>query len=261
VTLCSIGVKRFSTPRTRKTASLSRTSRRDGSACGRAVAILTDVLSHDPSASRRRGNGRQAEAGSGPGSPRGLVLRSASSRFLICRPHPAFLRRQIGQPVSGGSPPQRREQPQERPGRQTLHDGSPPRGSQPTAVTHQAATLGQAVDQRRRPDDPRRYPASAGHGSSISSPTGAYRRKSTLLHLHPKSVSQRNAKILNATSKRAQKVKACTKEGAPMPSQNNNNGRGGPWGSGARPGSNFEDLVRQGQDRLKQIMPSGVRAE
>jgi modulator of FtsH protease HflK len=42
-----------------------------------------------------------------------------------------------------------------------------------------------------------------------------------------------------------------------MPSQNGNGGRGGPWGSGATSGSDFEDLVRQGQDRLKQIMPSG----
>ena len=42
-----------------------------------------------------------------------------------------------------------------------------------------------------------------------------------------------------------------------MPSQNGNGGRGSPWGSGAKPGSDFEDLVRQGQDRLKQIMPSG----
>jgi membrane protease subunit HflK len=42
-----------------------------------------------------------------------------------------------------------------------------------------------------------------------------------------------------------------------MPSQKGNNGRGGPWGSGATPGSNFEDLIRQWQDRLKQIMPSG----
>ena len=42
-----------------------------------------------------------------------------------------------------------------------------------------------------------------------------------------------------------------------MPSQNGNGGRGGPWGSGATSGSAFEDLVRQGQDRLKQIMPSG----
>ena len=42
-----------------------------------------------------------------------------------------------------------------------------------------------------------------------------------------------------------------------MPSQNGNGGRRGPWGSGAKSGSDIEDLVRQGQDRLKQIMPSG----
>jgi modulator of FtsH protease HflK len=42
-----------------------------------------------------------------------------------------------------------------------------------------------------------------------------------------------------------------------MQSQNSNGGRGGPWGSGPRPGSDIEDLVRQGQDRLKQILPSG----
>jgi modulator of FtsH protease HflK len=42
-----------------------------------------------------------------------------------------------------------------------------------------------------------------------------------------------------------------------MPPQNNNGGRGGPWGSGARPSSDFEDLVRQGQDRLKQVLPTG----
>ena len=42
-----------------------------------------------------------------------------------------------------------------------------------------------------------------------------------------------------------------------MPSQNDNGGRHGPWGDGAKPGSDLEDLVRQGQDRVKQIMPSG----
>ena len=42
-----------------------------------------------------------------------------------------------------------------------------------------------------------------------------------------------------------------------MPSQNDNGGRRGPWGGGAKPGSDLEDLVRQGQDRVKQIMPSG----
>ena len=42
-----------------------------------------------------------------------------------------------------------------------------------------------------------------------------------------------------------------------MPSQNDNGGRRGPWGGGAKPGSDFEDLVRQGQDRLRQVMPTG----
>jgi membrane protease subunit HflK len=42
-----------------------------------------------------------------------------------------------------------------------------------------------------------------------------------------------------------------------MPSQNGNRGRGSPWGSGAKPGSDIEVLVQQGRDRLKQIMPSG----
>jgi modulator of FtsH protease HflK len=42
-----------------------------------------------------------------------------------------------------------------------------------------------------------------------------------------------------------------------MLSQNANGGRGGPWGSGTKPGSDIQDLVRQGQDRLKQIMPTG----
>src|ERR1700746_527326 len=42
-----------------------------------------------------------------------------------------------------------------------------------------------------------------------------------------------------------------------MPSQNDNGGRRGPWGSGARPRSDLEDLIGQGQDRLKQIMPTG----
>jgi modulator of FtsH protease HflK len=42
-----------------------------------------------------------------------------------------------------------------------------------------------------------------------------------------------------------------------MPSQNGNGSRRGPWGSGAKSGSDLEDLVRQGQDRLNQIMPSG----
>jgi len=42
-----------------------------------------------------------------------------------------------------------------------------------------------------------------------------------------------------------------------MPSQNNNGGRDGPWDRGVTPGSAMEDVVRMGQDRLKQIMPSG----
>ena len=43
-----------------------------------------------------------------------------------------------------------------------------------------------------------------------------------------------------------------------MPAQNGNGGRGGPWGGGDRPGTDIENLMRQGQDRLKQTMPSGV---
>jgi modulator of FtsH protease HflK len=42
-----------------------------------------------------------------------------------------------------------------------------------------------------------------------------------------------------------------------MPSQNDNGGQRGPWGGGAKPGSDLEDLVWQGQARVKQIMPSG----
>ena len=42
-----------------------------------------------------------------------------------------------------------------------------------------------------------------------------------------------------------------------MPSQNDNGGRRGPWGGGAKPGSDLGDLVRQGQDRVQQILPSG----
>ena len=42
-----------------------------------------------------------------------------------------------------------------------------------------------------------------------------------------------------------------------MPSQKGNGGRGGPRASGATPGSDVEDLIRQGQDLLKQVMPSG----
>lgn len=40
-----------------------------------------------------------------------------------------------------------------------------------------------------------------------------------------------------------------------MPNQNDDGGRGGPWGGGARPGPDLEDMVRQGQDRFKRMMP------
>ena len=42
-----------------------------------------------------------------------------------------------------------------------------------------------------------------------------------------------------------------------MSSQNGNGGRGGPWGPRAEPDSDSEGLVRQGQDRLRQITPRG----
>ena len=42
-----------------------------------------------------------------------------------------------------------------------------------------------------------------------------------------------------------------------MSSQNGNGGQGGPWSGGARPGSEIDDLVRLGQDRLRQILPGG----
>ncbi len=42
-----------------------------------------------------------------------------------------------------------------------------------------------------------------------------------------------------------------------MPNQTNDGGRGGPWGGNAGPGADLEDMVRQGQDRLKRMMPSG----
>lgn len=41
-----------------------------------------------------------------------------------------------------------------------------------------------------------------------------------------------------------------------MPNQTNDDGQGGPWGGNSRqPGEDFEDMVRQGQDRLKRMMP------
>ena len=42
-----------------------------------------------------------------------------------------------------------------------------------------------------------------------------------------------------------------------MPSQNGKGGQGGPWGSGVKPDPDIKDLVRQGQDRFKEIMPGG----
>ncbi len=43
-----------------------------------------------------------------------------------------------------------------------------------------------------------------------------------------------------------------------MTSQNDNGGRGGPWGGRANPGPpDLEALVRQGQDRLRQLIPGG----
>ena len=42
-----------------------------------------------------------------------------------------------------------------------------------------------------------------------------------------------------------------------MPPQSGNGGRRGPWDGQATPGSELEDLIRQGQDRLKKIMPGG----
>jgi membrane protease subunit HflK len=43
-----------------------------------------------------------------------------------------------------------------------------------------------------------------------------------------------------------------------MPSQGGNGGRGNPWGSGANSNPpDLDALIRQGQDRLKQILPGG----
>jgi membrane protease subunit HflK len=42
-----------------------------------------------------------------------------------------------------------------------------------------------------------------------------------------------------------------------MPSQDNNDGQRGPWGGGTNAGPTMEDFVRDGQDRLRQMMPKG----
>lgn len=42
-----------------------------------------------------------------------------------------------------------------------------------------------------------------------------------------------------------------------MANQSNNGGRGGPWGGGHNPGADIENLVRQGQARMRQFVPGG----
>jgi len=42
-----------------------------------------------------------------------------------------------------------------------------------------------------------------------------------------------------------------------MPANQSNGGRGGPWRGGAGPDPDIADLVRQGQERLRQILPPG----
>jgi membrane protease subunit HflK len=42
-----------------------------------------------------------------------------------------------------------------------------------------------------------------------------------------------------------------------MRSQDGNGGPGGPWGRGTKSNSDIDDLVRQGQDRIRQVLPSG----
>jgi membrane protease subunit HflK len=42
-----------------------------------------------------------------------------------------------------------------------------------------------------------------------------------------------------------------------MPPSNANGGHGVAWGSGLKSAPDFEDLISQGKDRLKQILPSG----
>lgn len=42
-----------------------------------------------------------------------------------------------------------------------------------------------------------------------------------------------------------------------MPSQNSNDDQGGPWSGGAKSDPTIEDIVREGQDRLRQMMPGG----
>lgn len=42
-----------------------------------------------------------------------------------------------------------------------------------------------------------------------------------------------------------------------MPWQDDKNDSGGPWGNGRKAGSDIEDLLQKGQDRLKRAMPGG----
>lgn len=42
-----------------------------------------------------------------------------------------------------------------------------------------------------------------------------------------------------------------------MPPQNDDGDQYGPWGNTSRPKVDLEDMIRQGQDRLKQFLPSG----
>ncbi len=42
-----------------------------------------------------------------------------------------------------------------------------------------------------------------------------------------------------------------------MPSQNGNRGQGNPWGSGTKSPPDIDDLVRQGQDRLRKMLTGG----
>src|SRR3954447_23474444 len=42
-----------------------------------------------------------------------------------------------------------------------------------------------------------------------------------------------------------------------MPPQSDDGNQGGPWGDGRRRGPELEELIRQGQDRLKRMMPRG----
>src|SRR5690349_2298742 len=58
-----------------------------------------------------------------------------------------------------------------------------------------------------------------------------------------------------AAAPRRQIVKR--ERGYSMPSQWDNGGQGGPWGRGPRPDSEIEEMVRQGQARLKKLVPSG----